>query len=259
MTDHNVEADLSGDGDLGATLFGGQHVIAAAMSGDGLFTGDVLATVFPSAFLSGSSLFGVETFPPADMNHYIEPGGADSCTPDGLAVVYENNVPGPFRAETSWGMQRFYQPLPGLVARVTGVGTYRVQNLPSNVGAVKVDLVTGVSGGKVLTLRDAYYGHQLAITLDGTSRSGVILNDGTGAVVAQANPWGAAVPAGTPLSILFSWNALLGTVAFRIGTMDAPTWAVLPAGPWSPILRAIIDTYAGAFQINQVQVGKVAV
>lgn len=258
MANHDVESVLSGD----AALTGALEAVwaaAASLSGDASLVATDVDTEFAEANLSGAASFGCSIYAPPTDIPAVTPVGADSVSA-GLATEYANNVPGPFRAETSWGTRRYYQALPGVIALLKGSGINRLQVIPWRLGAIKADLVAGTAGGEVAAIFDDFTGWRLAVVLDGTSRPYCVLQDVSGTIIAQSAPWGAAVPTGYHLSILLSWNADTGVVSFTVNGQAAPTpWTVPVAGPWTPLRPTLVDVGDGTWILQQVQIGRIPV
>lgn len=276
MTDHNVDVllggdgilagDLSGDVTLAAILSGDASLVADALnvlyvgsglSGDSFLTADITGSVPDGAAFAGSSDFVIilDVVPPAAPPTPVSSGGADGVAA-GLATRYADNAVMPFRAETAWGTRQFYPALPGTIATIRTMGSFLLESYPMYTGSVRASIVAGASGGTVLELSDG--GKQITIALDGTSRVSLILTDAAGSPVAQAAPWGAAIPAGATIDIQLSWNANTGQVTFLVNGQAPPVWADYPAGSWMPFLPAIaIVGPTGGYAIRQIQVSKI--
>lgn len=296
MADHNVDALLSGEGVLAGNLSGAM-LLAAALSGDGVLAGDLSGDVPLASDLSGDASFVADALnilyvdsglageaalaadisgsvpdgavfaggsdfvihlvvvPPAAPPTPVSSEGADSVAA-GLATRYADNAMMPFRAETAWGTRQFYQALPGTIATIRTMGSFLLESYPMYTGSVRASIVAGASGGTVLELSDGP--RQITIALDGTSRAGLILTDAAGSPVAQAAPWGAAIPAGATIDIQLSWNANTGQVTFLVNGQAPPVWADYPAGSWLPFLPAVaIVGPTGGYSIRQIQISKI--
>lgn len=139
--------------------------------------------------------------------------------------------------------------LPGGILQLVGTGEFDLigNQLGGARGALQVDLVTGTAGTNqalAFLLQTAGVSTiYLGFSLDTTNRPKFIITDVSGTQVAAGSLSGAAIAAGTPLSLRLFWDSA-GSVfpPFVAWTVNgiAQTVSTLPSTPWKPFFPSTI-------------------
>jgi hypothetical protein len=175
-----------------------------------------------------------------------------------------------FGQAASPGPWRVTQLLPGAIVQVRGGGEYDLLStarspmlgigngsspqLGGTMGAIQVDLTTGVAGtvqglGFLTSPTGGTPTSYIGVWLDASNRPSFTVTDVNGITKAVGAPSGSALPAGVPLQLRLFWDStgtvLPSFVAFLVNGVVQVVGAV--TGPW------------GAFQPTSVLYGRGAV